>query len=85
LSIRSILTGLLHAKVDFVVVGMTAGQLHGSRLLTEDIDIVYKQDSQNITRLTSYFQSIDARVYEHGRTQAPHPTFLSNDFLPKKA
>gem|GEM_PF-5778118 len=53
MSIRSLLVGLLEARVDFIVVGMAAGQMHGSRLLTENIDIVYMQDRTNIARLAS--------------------------------
>ena len=60
MSIRSLLTGLLDARVDFIVVGMAAGQMHGSRLLTEDIDIVYKQCPANIARLAAYLHEIDA-------------------------
>lgn len=62
MSIRSIIEGLTAADVAFVVVGMAAGQLHGSRLLTEDVDIVYKDDASNIERLESYLIGIDAYV-----------------------
>ena len=43
---------------------MASGQMHGSRLLTEDVDIVYKQDRTNIARLASYLNEIDAHVQD---------------------
>lgn len=41
---------------------MAAGQLHGSRLLTEDVDIVYRDDPSNIAKIEAYLKSIDAYV-----------------------
>jgi predicted nucleotidyltransferase len=64
LSIRSIILGLAAANVDFVLVGMAAGQLHGSRLLTEDVDIVYSDDPANVAHLAAYLNDIDAYVSE---------------------
>ncbi len=43
---------------------MAAGQIHGSRTLTEDVDIVYKDDSENVLRLVAYLESVDAHVKE---------------------
>lgn len=64
MSIRSLIVGLTRAEVAFVIVGMAAGQLHGSRLLTEDLDIVYRDDLENVDRLVSYLTSVDAYVKE---------------------
>jgi len=64
LSIRSIILGLAAAEVEFVLVGMAAGQLHGSRLLTEDVDIVYRDEPVNIANLAAYLRGIDAYVSE---------------------
>lgn len=43
---------------------MAAGQLHGSRLLTEDVDIVYRDDTDNVERLATYLTSVGAYVKE---------------------
>ncbi|MGH7707596.1 MAG: nucleotidyltransferase [Vulcanimicrobiaceae bacterium] len=64
MSIRSIIGGLIDANVRFVVVGMAAGQLHGSRSLTEDVDVVYNDDAANVARLGNYLTSIGAYIQE---------------------
>lgn len=64
MSIRAIIEGLAGADVAFVIVGMAAGQLHGSRLLTEDVDLVYKDDTENIAKMATYLKSIDASIID---------------------
>lgn len=41
MSFASMLAGLVHARVRFVVVGGVAGALHGSERVTNDLDVVY--------------------------------------------
>jgi hypothetical protein len=42
----------LHAsQVEFVVIGGFAATLHGSARLTQDLDIVYRRNAENIARL----------------------------------
>ncbi len=64
MSIHNILTGLHDADVHFVVVGMVAGQIHGSRQLTEDIDIVYDPSPENMATLVRYLSAINAYIQE---------------------
>lgn len=46
----------------FVVVGMVAGQMYGSRLATFDLDIVYDADEANMERIATFLLGIDAYV-----------------------
>jgi hypothetical protein len=45
-----LLEGLVKGGVQFVVVGGIAGRAHGSVRLTEDLDIVYARDLDNLVR-----------------------------------
>lgn len=59
-SFRAILAVLVEHGVDFIVVGGVAGVLHGSPLLTDDIDILYSLDEGNQRRLLGALQALDA-------------------------
>lgn len=52
--VLAILTG---AGVEFIVIGGVAGALHGSTLLTQDLDVVYARNPENIRRLAATFIS----------------------------
>ena len=47
-----ILRVLAHYEVDFIVVGGVAAILQGSPLTTEDVDVVFAGDDENISRLS---------------------------------
>lgn len=55
------LEGLLHllvrAHVDFIIVGGAAATAHGSSRLTQDLDVVYSRDDENLARLTAALES----------------------------
>jgi hypothetical protein len=63
-SLRLLVEGLTEANVSFVVVGMVAGQMYGSRTATYDLDIVYEASDENITRLAGHLLTLDAYVKE---------------------
>ena len=46
-----LLGALAAGEVDFVVVGMTAGILHGAPVSTLDLDIVHARSADNVARL----------------------------------
>lgn len=50
---RAMLETLASAGVDFIVVGGLAAVAHGSARLTQDVDIVYARDPQNLDRLVA--------------------------------
>ncbi|MDQ2914600.1 MAG: hypothetical protein M3T56_15300 [Chloroflexota bacterium] len=49
-------------EVKFVVVGGVSGNLHGSTTLTEDIDIAYARDRQNLERLAAALRDLRATL-----------------------
>jgi hypothetical protein len=49
-------------EVDCVIVGGVAGAIHGSSLLTNDLDVCYARDPANLKRLAEALQSVRARL-----------------------
>jgi|ERR1043165_700176 hypothetical protein len=49
-------------EVDCVIVGGVAAAIHGSLLLTNDLDVCYARDSGNLKRLAQALQSVHARL-----------------------
>ena len=49
-------------KVDCVIVGGVAAAIHGSSLLTSDLDVCYARDSDNLMRLAEALRSVHARL-----------------------
>lgn len=66
--------------VDFVVVGGFAATIHGSTLLTEDIDIVPSRDQENLNRLARALKRMNAQIRtSDGAVPAPlDAAFLAN-------
>lgn len=79
-----ILGALAAARVDFVVVGMTAGILHGAPVTTLDLDIVHARSGENVARLLRVLAALDA-TYRHDarglRPQASHLTGPGHQLL----
>lgn len=63
---QGILEALKRESVQFVIVGGTAMVLHGSAYVTDDIDILYSRDKQNIRRLISALAPLDPRLRTSG-------------------
>lgn len=53
MSLLSMVTGLVESEVRFVVIGGVAGAAHGSRRVTNDLDICYETDLENRRRLAT--------------------------------
>ena len=49
-------------KVDCVIVGGVAAAIHGSLLLTNDLDVCYAREPANLRRLAEALQSVHARL-----------------------
>lgn len=58
----AILTALEKEGVRYVVIGGLAAVLHGSPLLTQDVDICPARDLENLQRLASALRSIGAKI-----------------------
>jgi predicted nucleotidyltransferase len=50
---KAALGALTGTGVRFIIVGGAAATLHGSARLTQDLDLVYARDAENIRRLTA--------------------------------
>jgi hypothetical protein len=59
-----ILRLLAAGEVEFVVVGMTAGILHGAPVTTVDLDVVHRRTAANVERLLRVLKDLDA-TYRH--------------------
>jgi hypothetical protein len=59
---RSLLRRLTAAEVDFVVVGGIAAVAHGSVALTQDLDVTYGPEPENLARLGRALVALDARL-----------------------
>jgi predicted nucleotidyltransferase len=50
---RALLRALADAGVRFIIVGGAAATAHGAARLTQDLDIVYRRDAENLRRLAA--------------------------------
>jgi predicted nucleotidyltransferase len=50
---RGLLRSLCEAGVQFIIVGGAAATAHGVARLTQDLDIVYRRDAENLRRLAA--------------------------------
>ena len=57
-----ILRKLLEHEVEFVVIGGVAAALHGSPMLTADVDISYERSAGNLERLAAALAAMNARL-----------------------
>jgi predicted nucleotidyltransferase len=48
---------LVNSRIEFIIVGGAAATVHGSARLTEDLDIVYRRNPDNVTRLVNALAS----------------------------
>ena len=67
-----IVTSLIDAAIEFVVVGGTAAVLQGAPIVTEDLDILHRRTAENVDRLQAW-------LLAHG---AYHRFDLANRRLP---
>jgi len=71
----ALIQALLSAKIDFIVVGGAAAVLHGAPITTQDLDIVHSRSADNVRRLSTLLDQLDARI--RGRDLRPTPDLLS--------
>ncbi len=58
--IEALIEALVQARVDFVITGSVAAQLHGARLDPGDLDITPSLERENLQRLVKVLLAIDA-------------------------
>ena len=69
--VGELLRRLSGARVEFVVVGGAAAVLHGAPITTEDLDIVHRRTSENVSRLKNLLDELDAHVRELANRRLP--------------
>ena len=62
--VGQLLRRLSGAGVEFIVVGGAAAVLHGAPITTEDLDIVHRRSPENVARLKTLLDGLDAYVRE---------------------
>jgi hypothetical protein len=79
---EAILSALEREGVRYIVIGGLAAVLHGSPLLTQDVDICPANDAENLKRLAKALKSIGAKIrtddVPDGLPFACDPQFFQN-------
>lgn len=68
-----VLAHLAENEVELILVGGVAAILHGAPIMTEDLDFVYRSESQNLERLAAALRAIDA-IYRDPAGRRIRPT-----------
>jgi predicted nucleotidyltransferase len=63
--IHLILEVLTEHEVDFIIIGGVCATLHGSSLMTLDIDLVHSREGANLEKLAIALGKLEARYREH--------------------
>ena len=69
--VGELLRQLADAGVEFIVVGGAAAVIHGAPITTEDLDIVHRRTPQNVSRLKTVLDQLDAHVRELANRRLP--------------
>ena len=64
--LRGLISALLDADVELIVVGGAAAILHGSSTTTQDLDVVHRRTPENVARLLGVLGRLDATIREPG-------------------
>lgn len=57
-----ILDLLRRYEVEYITIGGVAGALHGSPLITRDLDVCYQRDNENLERLAAALRELGAKL-----------------------
>jgi hypothetical protein len=49
-------------RIDCVIIGGVAAALHGSSFVTQDLDVCYSRELQNLTRIAEALESVQAKL-----------------------
>jgi hypothetical protein len=76
--LEALIEALVNAGIEFIVVGGAAAVLHGAPTTTQDLDIVHRRTPENVDRLVSLLEQLDAYLREPGnRRLRPTPEVLA--------
>lgn len=73
-SLTTLLARLAASGTDFVLVGGLAAVAQGAPLSTVDVEVVHRRDADNVNRLLSFLESVDARYRGRPQGQVLRPT-----------
>lgn len=73
LDLRELFRALDQHRVDYLVIGGVAAQVHGRRRTTKDLDVTPAPDPENFERLAAALVALEAHPTELGPS-APSPT-----------
>src|ERR1022692_2965660 len=62
MSVQSLVQALSDADADFVIIGGWAAILHGSRHLTDDLDVTFSRGTENLKRLVQALAPFHPRL-----------------------
>lgn len=71
-----VLALLVRHRVDFIVVGMTAGVLQGAPAVTFDLDVLYARAPDNVARLLEALEELSATFRADARGIRPNESHL---------
>jgi hypothetical protein len=75
----ALLATMVEHGVDFIIVGGVSAVLHGAPVSTFDLDLVYSRAPDNIERLLSALQDLDAYYRGQGdKRLSPGPSHLAS-------
>src|SRR5579885_642698 len=78
-NLRAILQALAEHAVDFIVIGGVSAALQGAPITTFDLDVVHSRAPENLDRLLSALQALDAYYREQpSRRLRPDRSHLSS-------
>jgi hypothetical protein len=85
LDIEAILRTLDRHGVDYILIGGLAARLHGSPLMTDDVDITPTADPENLRRLVAALRELGAELRVAGMDEGLPFEFDERSFHPTTA
>jgi len=73
LDLRELFRVLAEHRVEYLIIGGVAAQVHGRRRTTKDLDLTPAPDAENLERMAAALLALDAHPAELG-PNAPAPT-----------
>lgn len=85
MSLRGLIGTLAAGKVDFVIVGMVAGNIHGSQYVTEDLNVVYAMTVENVHRLCEVLAPLQPRIAQSWPLEGSEDAFTPDNLLAERS
>lgn len=76
-NLLTLLRTLSEREIEYIVVGGMAGVLHGAPVVTADLDIVHRRSDDNVAKLLTTLQELDAVYRGDPRRLSPQRSHLT--------